>query len=252
MRVIPAIDLRDGKCVRLAQGRKAQLTVYSEEPVEVAQQFVGAGATLIHVVDLDAAFGEPNTINRAVIRDILKTGSQVEVGGGIRTPKDVKDLFELGVRHVVLGTAATETPLAVKELVQQFGDLICVGIDARDGVVMVRGWEQQATIGAVELARTMAAYGVERVVYTDINRDGMLTGPNVGQTISLARNADVKVTASGGVSSLNDIRRLRDSGEPLLDSVIIGKALYEGRFSLEEAIKVGLQNQERSDGTPIE
>src|SRR5678816_2538689 len=111
MRVIPAIDLRDGRCVRLAQGQKAQLTVYSEEPVEVAQQFVGAGATLIHVVDLDAAFGEPNTINRAVIRDILKTGSQVEVGGGIRTPKDVKDLFELGVRHVVLGTAATETCL---------------------------------------------------------------------------------------------------------------------------------------------
>ncbi|HSE23601.1 MAG TPA: 1-(5-phosphoribosyl)-5-[(5-phosphoribosylamino)methylideneamino]imidazole-4-carboxamide isomerase [Pyrinomonadaceae bacterium] len=241
MRVIPAIDLRDGKCVRLAQGQKSLITVYSEEPVEVARQFVAAGADLIHVVDLDAAFGETTGNNRKVVSDILSMGAKIEVGGGIRTVADVERLAELGVHRAVLGTAAIETPLMVREVVERHGDLIAVGIDARDGVVMVRGWEQQSSMAAVDLAKIMVSYGVGRIIYTDISRDGMLTGPNVDQTVALARAAKVKVTASGGVSELDDIRRLRDAGEPLIDSVIVGKALYEGRLKLHEAIKISTE-----------
>ena len=236
MRVIPAIDLRDGKCVRLAQGQKSLITVYSEEPVEVARQFVAAGADLIHVVDLDAAFGEATGNNRKVVSDILNLGAKIEIGGGIRTVADVERLAELGVYRVVLGTAAIETPLMVREVVERHGDLVAVGIDARDGVVMVRGWEQQSSMAAVALARLMVSHGVRRIIYTDICRDGMMTGPNVDQTVALARAANVKVTASGGVSELEDLRRLRDAAEPMVDSVIVGKALYEGRFDLKEAI----------------
>jgi phosphoribosylformimino-5-aminoimidazole carboxamide ribotide isomerase len=241
VQVIPAIDLRDGKCVRLVQGQKSQLTVYSEDPVEVARLFVAIGADLIHVVDLDAAFGETAGTNRKVVSNILKIGAKIEIGGGIRTVADVQRLAELGVHRVVLGTAAIETPLVIKELVQVYGDLIAVGIDARDGVEMVRGWERQSSMAAVDLAKLMVSYGVERIIYTDISRDGMLSGPNVDQTVALARAANVKVTASGGVSELDDIRRLRDAAEPLVDSVIVGKALYEGRFALKEAIKIGTQ-----------
>jgi phosphoribosylformimino-5-aminoimidazole carboxamide ribotide isomerase len=150
-------------------------------------------------------------------------------------------LAELGVHRVVLGTAAIETPLIVREVLQRHGNLIAVGIDARDGVVMVRGWEQQSGTPAVELAKLMVSYGVGRIIYTDISRDGMLTGPNVNQTVALARAANVKVTASGGVSELDDIRQLRDAAEPLIDSVIVGKALYEGRFELHEAIKISTE-----------
>jgi len=247
VRVIPAIDLRDGKCVRLAQGQRSQLTVYSENPVEVAGQFLTAGVDFIHLVDLDGAFGENTANNRRVVSDILNLGAKIEIGGGIRTVGDVQRLVELGVHRVVLGTAAIETPFAVRELVERYGDLIAVGIDARDGVVMVRGWERQSNTSAVDLAKSVVSYGVGRIIYTDISRDGMLNGPNVDQTVALARAANVKVTASGGVSGLDDICRLRDAGEPLIDSVIVGKALYEGRFKLEEAIRIGLQNQERSD-----
>jgi phosphoribosylformimino-5-aminoimidazole carboxamide ribotide isomerase len=238
VQVIPAIDLRDGKCVRLVQGQKSQVKVYSDDPVEVARQFVAAGADLIHVVDLDAAFGEQTANNRKVVSEILNIGAKIEIGGGIRTIGDVERLAELGVHRVVLGTAAIETPLMVQEAVQVHGELIAVGIDARDGVVMVRGWEQQSSMAAVALARLMVSHGVRRIIYTDICRDGMMTGPNVDQTVALARAANVKVTASGGVSELEDLRRLRDAAEPLVDSVIVGKALYERRFDLKEAILI--------------
>jgi len=224
--------------VRLVQGQKLQVKVYSENPVEVARQFIAAGAELIHVVDLDAAFGETTDSNRKVVSDILDIGAKIEIGGGIRSIEDVERLAELGVHRVVLGTAAIETPLAVREMVQRYGELIAVGIDARDGVVMVRGWEEQSSTAAADLAKVMVSYGVGRIIYTDISRDGMLNGPNVEQTIALARAANVNVTASGGVSELDDLRRLRDAAEPLVDSVIVGKALYEGRFDLEEAILV--------------
>jgi len=237
MRVIPAIDLKNGSCVRLLQGRKTDVTVYDENPVEVARQFAAAGARMIHVVDLDGAFegGE----NRAVVKKIVAAVDvPIEFGGGIRSLDDVRELCDAGVAQVVLGTVAVELPELLNEMVAKFGEKICVGIDARDGQVMTRGWEEGTRISGVELAQKVVSAGVKRIIYTDISRDGMLTGPNIEQTVSVAREAQVRVTASGGVSSLDDIKRLRDAGEPLLDSVIVGKALYERKFKLEDALNL--------------
>jgi phosphoribosylformimino-5-aminoimidazole carboxamide ribotide isomerase len=159
----------------------------------------------------------------------------VEFGGGIRTVSDVEQLHELGIATVVLGTLAAESMTTLSQLVNRFGSFIVAGIDARNGRVMTRGWEQMGELDAETLARKVAAVGVKRIVYTDISRDGMLVGPNIGQTIAVARAGGIKVTASGGVSSLDDLQRLAGSGEPLVDSVIVGKALYEGRFTFAEA-----------------
>ena len=242
MIVIPAIDLKNGRCVRLLQGRKTDVTVYNENPVAVAKEFAAAGAELIHVVDLDGAFNGAESPNRAVVKEIVETiDVPVEFGGGVRSLKDVQDLCAAGVARVVLGTVAAESPYLLKDFVDEFASRVCVGIDARDGRVMTRGWESATPLLAVELARSVAESGVERIVYTDIARDGMLSGPNIEQTLAVARAANVNVTASGGVSSLDDIKRLRDAGDSRLDSVIVGKALYEGRFKLEDAIKVSAE-----------
>ncbi len=237
MLVIPAIDLKNGLCVRLLQGRKSEMTIYNENPVEVAREFAAAGARMIHVVDLDGAFRESDSPNRAVVREIIEAVDvPVEFGGGIRTLEDVRQLCDAGVARVVLGTVAAELPSKLKDFVRSFGSKICVGIDARDGRVMTRGWETASPLKTVDLARSVAECGVERVIYTDIARDGALTGPNIQQTLAVAEAANVRVTASGGVSSLDDIKRLRDAGDVRIDSVIVGKALYEGKFRLEEAI----------------
>jgi len=239
MFVIPAIDLRDGRCVRLAQGRKSDATVYNENPVAVAKEFAAAGAEMIHVVDLDGAFGEPFSPNRAVVQRIIdEVDVRVEFGGGVRSLPDVRELCDAGVARVVLGTIAAESPESLKDFVALFTTRICVGIDARDGVVMTHGWETATPVKAVDLAQTVAASGVKRIIYTDIARDGMMVGPNIDQTVAVVRAAQVAVTASGGVSTLDDLQRLRDAGEQLLDSVIVGKALYEGKFKLEDAIRV--------------
>ncbi len=239
MIVIPAIDLRDGRCVRLTQGRKSDVTVYNEHPIAVAKEFAAAGAEIIHVVDLDGAFSGSGSPNREVAKQIVsEVDVRVEFGGGIRSLEDVKELLDAGVNRVVLGTVAVESPELLKDLAARFGTRICVGIDARDGQVMTRGWETTTPLMAVDLARTVAECGVLRIIYTDIARDGMLVGPNIEQTVAVVRAANVPVTASGGVSSLDDLKRLRDTNEPLLDSVIVGKALYEGKFKLEDAIRV--------------
>jgi phosphoribosylformimino-5-aminoimidazole carboxamide ribotide isomerase len=158
----------------------------------------------------------------------------IEFGGGVRSLEDVRQLCDAGVARVVLGTLAAEAPARLSEFVNSFGSKICVGIDARDGRVMTRGWETATPLMAVDLARSVAECGIERIIYTDIARDGALVGPNIEQTLAVAEAANVRVTASGGVSSLDDIKRLRDAG---VDSVIVGKALYEGKFKLEEAIE---------------
>jgi phosphoribosylformimino-5-aminoimidazole carboxamide ribotide isomerase len=239
MLIIPAIDLNGGRCVRLSQGRKSEVTTYDAEPVDVARQFELDGATMIHVVDLDRAFGESDSPNRRVLKSILASVvTPIEFGGGVRTVDDARLLSDLGVARIVLGTVACESPELTEEMVARFGSKICVGIDARDGIVMTRGWEASSGKDAIQLAREVAALGVQRIVYTDIARDGMLTGPNISQTVAVARAAQVKITASGGVGTLDDLRRLRDSGEPLIDSVIVGKALYEGTFQLKEAIEL--------------
>ena len=239
MLVIPAIDLKNGSCVRLVQGRQTDVTVYDEDPVAVARQFAAAGARMIHVVDLDGAFKGGESPNRAVVKKIVDAVDvPIEFGGGIRAVDDVQELCDAGVGRVVLGTVAVESPELLQDLIARFGEKICVGIDARDGQVMTRGWEEGTRISAVDLARAVASAGIKRIVYTDIARDGMLSGPNVEQTVAVAGAANVHVTASGGVSSLDDIKRLRDAGEPLLDSVIVGKALYEQKFKLEDALNL--------------
>jgi phosphoribosylformimino-5-aminoimidazole carboxamide ribotide isomerase len=237
--IIPAIDLRQGQCVRLAQGRKDAATSYSRDPIAVAKAFEAEGAKMLHVVDLDGAFGEGQSLNRDVAKLIISSVSiPVQFGGGMRAVEDVEGLIAAGANRVVIGTLAAESPETLRKLVELFGSRIVVGIDARDGQVMTRGWEEQGQIEAVDLARRIAIVGVERIVYTDVSRDGMLTGPNIKQTSLIARESGLKVTASGGVSSLEDLDLLARATEDNVDSVIVGKAFYEGRFTLKEALGV--------------
>lgn len=239
MLIIPAIDLRNGQCVRLTQGRKEATTIYDSDPVAIAKSFQRAGARLLHIVDLDGAFAESNSRNRQMLSEIIRaTDVPVQFGGGLRAIQDVKTVVELGVTRIVIGTVAVESPDTLKRLVRMFGGgRIAAAIDARDGQVVTRGWEREAKLPALELARRVAALGVERIVYTDVSRDGTLAGINIEQTCKLARESGLKVTASGGISSLEDIRQLRDASHCGIDSVIVGKALYEGRFTLEEALQ---------------
>ncbi|MGI9106871.1 MAG: 1-(5-phosphoribosyl)-5-[(5-phosphoribosylamino)methylideneamino]imidazole-4-carboxamide isomerase [Pyrinomonadaceae bacterium] len=243
MLIIPAIDLKNGQCVRLTQGRKEAVKVYDGDPNEIAHDFAAAGARMLHVVDLDGAFAERSSPNRAVARRIIKTaGIPVQFGGGLRTIADVEELIEYGAARVIVGTLVVESGELLAQLVARFGARIAVGLDARGGQIVTRGWEKQENISAVELAARVAGVGVERIVYTDVQRDGMLEGVNVEQTCAVARRSGVPVTASGGVSSLADIERLKlEGGECGVDSVIIGKALYEKRFTLPEAMHSAAQ-----------
>ena len=240
MLIIPAIDLRAGRCVRLTQGRKELTKIYEGDPVEIAKSFERAGAQMLHVVDLDGAFSDSNSPNRQTLRQILRAiDIPVQFGGGLRSGKDVFNVVQLGVTQAVIGTMAVQAPDTLRRLVRIFGrERIVVGIDARNGQVMTRGWEQEGRLDACEFARRVAETGVERIVYTDIQRDGTLNGPNIEQTCKIARESGMKVTASGGVSSLDDLRQLNTLNECGIDSVIVGKALYEGRFTFAEALKL--------------
>ena len=239
MLIIPAIDLKGGRCVRLTQGRREDVKVYEGDPVEVARRFEEAGARMLHVVDLDGAFADRDATNRKVARRIIRAVRvPVQFGGGLRSVTDVQQMIEFGAAQVVVGTLAAESPEMLERFVQLFGFRICVGIDARNGQVLTRGWEKEEKLSAVDLARRVADAGVDRIVYTDVARDGMLGGVNVEQTCAIARESGLRVTASGGVSSLSDIEQLRDVQPCGVDSVIVGKALYEGRFTLQEALRV--------------
>jgi phosphoribosylformimino-5-aminoimidazole carboxamide ribotide isomerase len=239
MLIIPAIDLRDGKCVRLRQGRRREVKVYDHDPVEMARGFEAAGARLLHVVDLDGAFREKKSPNRDVARRIIEAVNiPVEFGGGLRTASDVEEMIASGAERVVIGTLAVEEPETLKSFLGLFGARIVVGIDARADSVLTRGWEKQGGASALELAHQMALMGVSRIIYTDVSRDGMLEGVNVEQTIRVASRAVIPVTASGGIGSLADIERLKAATEFGVDSVIVGKALYEGIFTLREALEV--------------
>ena len=238
MIILPAIDLRKGRCVRLTQGRKDSAKVYDGDPVDVAKAFAASGAEMLHVVDLDGAFAEPNSRNRQVLSDIIRAiDIPIQFGGGLRSSGAVKQVLELGVTRVVIGTVAAESLETLTRMIRLFGSRhIAVGIDAQGGRVVTHGWEQTESLSALTLAQRVAGLGVERVVYTDVGRDGTLAGPNIEQTCLIA-GAGVKVTASGGVSSLQDLRDLRAVSGCGIDSVIIGKAFYEGRFTLEAALK---------------
>lgn len=237
MLIIPAIDLKDGRCVRLKQGRKSDVKIYDGDPVEIAKRFEEAGARMLHVVDLDGAFAGNDSSNRKVAQQIIRAlGMPVQFGGGLRRVEDVQELIEYGAARVVIGTLAAESPETLERFVQLFGARICVGIDARNGQVLTRGWEKQEPLSAIDLAHRVAAAGVERIIYTDVSRDGMLEGVNVEQTCAMARASGLHVTASGGVSSLADLKLLCEASACGVDSVIVGKALYENRFTLQEAL----------------
>ena len=238
MLVVPAIDLRGGRCVRLSQGRSAEMRVYDREPLDVAKRFVEAGAELIHVVDLDGAFAGRGSPNRGIVSELVKySGVSIQFGGGIRSVDDIQELIDQGVSRVVLGTLATESLDALKIIVERFDEAVAVAIDARDGRVMSRGWESMTESSAIELAAKVAGVGIKRIIYTDIARDGMFSGVNIEQTNAVATSSSISVTASGGVGSLEDLRTLRENADALVDSVIVGKALYEGRFTLGDAIE---------------
>lgn len=238
MIILPAIDLRNGRCVRLTQGRKDSAKIYDGDPIDVAKAFAASGAEMLHVVDLDGAFAEPNSRNRQVLRDIIRAiDIPIQFGGGLRSSKVVAEVLELGVDRVVVGTVAAESTEILTEMIHLFGSMhVVVGIDAQSGMVVTHGWEQTESLGALTLARQVAKLGVERVIYTDVLRDGTLEGPNIEQTCLIA-GTGLKVTASGGVSSLQDLKNLRAVSGSGIDSVIVGKAFYEGRFTLEDALK---------------
>lgn len=237
MNIIPAIDLLEGKCVRLYQGEYTRSQVFSDNPVEVAQQWVEQGASMLHVVDLDGA-KEGKPINVKAIEAIVKAVSvSVQVGGGLRDHTSVNQLLDIGVKRVILGTVAVEEPELVEQLCQAFPGQILVGIDARQGWVATHGWLETSEITAVELAEKMTQLGVSSIIYTDIHRDGTLSGPNLDSLRELANRVSLPIIASGGVSSITDLLSLL-ALEPLgVNGVIIGRALYTGEVSLKEALQ---------------
>jgi len=241
MHIIPAIDLKDGQCVRLRQGKFDEVTVYYEAPEEAAIKWQNEGAKVLHVVDLDGARSGKiqNLSSIKKIREAFK--GVIEVGGGIRTEEDVKILFDCGIDRVILGTVAVENPDFVKNVCKNFPGKIIAGIDARDGYVAVKGWVELTKIKATELAQRMKEHGVWGIIYTDISRDGMLKGPNIETTKALVDSLTIPVIASGGVSSIEDIKKLAKIQN--LWGVIVGKALYSGTIKLSEAIKLCWQNE---------
>lgn len=244
MLIIPAIDLRAGKCVRLVEGRLDRETIYSDNPMAVARIWEGNGARLLHVVDLDGAFaGSPK--NLETISSIIEAISiPVQVGGGIRDIPTIERLLQMGVSRVILGTVAIRNPELVKEACDRFGERIVVGIDARDGKVAIEGWGLTAEKDALELVNEVSKVGIKRVIFTDISRDGTLKGPNLEAIKKLVTSAEVKVIASGGVSTIDDIKALNELKHLGVEGVIVGKALYAGTVDFEEALAI--VNQERS------
>ena len=244
MIVLPAIDLRNGRVVRLQQGRADAETKYSDDPAQVAARWQNEGAEWLHVVNLDGAFGERRGVqlNAPALQAILSTVSiPVQFGGGLRDITSIEAAFALGVARVVIATAAIESPELVSDALARFGaERVAVGIDARDGMVATRGWREQSQVSAIGLAKQMCERGVTRIVYTDIARDGMLRGIDANAMAELARAANVRVIASGGVASMHDIVALRAHAE--IEGVIIGQALYSGAIGMREAIDAGKTN----------
>lgn len=236
MIIFPAIDLRDGKCVRLLRGDFSKETVYSDHPEEIALRWEREGAEFLHVVDLDGALaGKPR--NTDVIQKILSAVQiPIEVGGGIRTLETIENTLELGVRRVILGSAAVQNRSLVKEACRRYGDRIVVGIDAKDGIVAIDGWGVSGGISAIELAQELSSFGLKTIIYTDIARDGTLSGVNIEATSKLAAESGVDIIASGGVWSLEDIHALKKREPEGIIGVITGKSIYEGTLSLAEAI----------------
>ena len=238
MLVIPAVDLSEGQVVRLARGNMQEKTVYSDDPVAMARRWADEGAQLLHVVDLDGAVSGTCTNLAEVAKIVEAIDIPVELGGGLRTVEDIQDVLELGVQWAIMGTAALRmsTRSELEAAIAQFGEQIIVSIDARDGKVAFEGWTQDSDIDAVELAQQMELLGVGRLICTDIATDGMLTGPNVAAMRRFCASVDIPIVASGGVSSVKDVKALRKLEPQGLWGCIVGRALYTGDLALSEAI----------------
>ncbi|MBQ2670236.1 MAG: 1-(5-phosphoribosyl)-5-[Clostridia bacterium] len=234
MRIYPAIDIKGGKCVRLFKGRFDDVTVYGDSLAEMAKKWEAQGGEFIHVVDLDGAL-KGHGVNAEKIKEICESVSvPVQTGGGIRTMADIEAKLECGISRVIIGTKAVSDSEFVKEAVAKYGDKIVIGIDAKDGMVAVEGWEKTSDFTAVEFAKKMVSLGVKTIVYTDIATDGTLAGPNVEAMREMADAVDADIIASGGIGSLEDILSLKDTG---VEGVIVGKALYTNRVDLKEAVE---------------
>lgn len=234
MRIYPAIDIKDGKCVRLLQGRFSDVTVYGDSPAATALEWQKQGGEFIHVVDLDGAL-KGRGVNAEKIKEICKTVSvPVETGGGIRSMEDIEAKLACGINRVIIGTSAVNDSEFVKRAVKKYGDKIVIGIDAKDGMVAIEGWEKTSSFTAVEFAKEMEAIGVKTIVYTDIATDGTLKGPNIEAMREMVENTGLAVIASGGVGNIEHIKALKPTG---VEGVIVGRALYTGDVKLREAIE---------------
>lgn len=235
MRIYPAIDIKDGKCVRLLQGRFSDVTVFSDDPADMAKKWEKLGGEFLHTVDLDGAL-KGRGVNAEVIRRICSSVNiPVQTGGGIRSSEDIKARLEAGVSRVIIGTKAVSDSEFVKNAVREYGDKIVIGIDAKDGMAAVEGWEKTSDLKAVEFAKKMESLGVKTIVYTDIATDGTLKGPNLAAMEEMANKTSLDVIASGGVGNISHVEALKNTG---VEGVIIGRALYTGGVDLEEAVKI--------------
>jgi phosphoribosylformimino-5-aminoimidazole carboxamide ribotide isomerase len=239
MFIIPAIDLKDGRCVRLFQGDMNQETVYFEEPLDAARHWRAEGASLIHIVDLNGAVEGRPVHTKEVAAICRESGLTVELGGGLRSMESVIAAFDLGVSRVVIGTAAYDNAEFLRALCKKFPDKIVVGIDARAGKVAVKGWLETTAMDAIELAKRCEEDGAARIIYTDISRDGSGRGINLDETLRIARAVKIPIIASGGVSILGDIRNLLPLEKEGVEAVIVGRALYSGAVSLKDATQAG-------------
>lgn len=236
MKLFPAIDIKNGQCVRLRQGSFRDVLVYSDVPLKMAKKWEASGASFIHVVDLDGAL-VGHSVNEAVIKDIVDNiNIPIQLGGGIRSIKDIENKLNLGIKRVIIGTKAAIDPAFMKEAIAIFGaDHIIAGIDAKDGIVAVEGWEKLSHYNAVSLALEMKKVGVKTIVYTDIAKDGMLQGPNIHYTAEMVEETGLNIIASGGISSLKDLEKLKEIN---VYGAIIGKALYENKIDLKKAVEM--------------
>lgn len=231
----PAIDLKDGVCVRLIKGDMDQATVFNDSPADQARQFANAGAQWIHVVDLNGAFaGAP--VNEAAVKDIIAAGIPVQLGGGVRTMATVDAWFSAGVARLILGTAAVKNPDLVRKACRAYPGRIAVGIDARGGRVATEGWADVSELTTLDLAQRFVDSGVAAIIHTDIDRDGVLAGPNVAASAELARAVPIPVIVSGGVSSLEDLKAVKAEASSGIAGVISGRAIYDGRIDLKDAV----------------
>jgi len=237
MIIYPAVDIKDGKCVRLLQGRFSDVTVYSDNPLDMAKKWEEAGAEYLHVVDLDGA-RTGKSKNSDIITEIAAAVKMpVQLGGGIRSMETIEDYLSKGIQRVILGTSAVKDPEFVKIALEKYGERVVIGIDAKDGMVAIEGWEKTSDFTAVDFARKMVELGARTIIYTDIAQDGTLNGPNLKSMKEMIDSVEAEIIASGGVGSLQDIKNLKEINA---QGVIVGKALYTGAVDLKEAIKIAL------------